>query len=201
MDIQFYDIKKCFDAMWSEETMNEMFDVGIQDDRFALLSKMNEMCQVKVKTPLGDTERFSLEQIEMQGTVPAPLKCAIQMDTLGRDCYINNTGLYQYRGATCIPALGMIDDLAGVSTCSSESIILNSIINCKVESKKLQFNWKKCVNMHFGQDVNSCQNLMIHETKMLTEKKQVYLGDTILNSGNNDENIKRRCQIGQSAIS
>ena len=82
IDIQFYDISKCFDAMWAEETMNDLYDVGVKDDRFALISKMNEKCQVKVKTPVGDTERFELNQIEMQGTVPAPLKCVVQMDTL-----------------------------------------------------------------------------------------------------------------------
>ena len=37
----------------------------------------------------------------------------------------------------------MIDDIAGVSECNMQSMTLNSIINCKIESKKLQFNKKK----------------------------------------------------------
>ena len=123
IDICIYDIKKCFDAMWAQETMNDVYDAGIQDDRFALISKMNEKCQVKVKTPVGDTDRFQLNEIEMQGTVPAPLKCSVQMDTIGRYSYANNTGLYHYRDACCIPALGMIDDISGVSECNSDSII------------------------------------------------------------------------------
>ena len=41
---------------------------------------MNDKCQVKVKTPVGDTSRFELNRIEMQGTVPAPLKCAVQIE-------------------------------------------------------------------------------------------------------------------------
>ena len=63
--------------------MNDLYDTGIKDDRFTLISKMNEKCNVKVKTPVGDTDRFTLKHIEMQGTVPAPLKCAVQMDTIG----------------------------------------------------------------------------------------------------------------------
>ena len=66
IDIQCYDISKCFDATWAEETMNDLYDVGVNDDRFALISMMNKTCQVKVKTPVGDTERFELNQIEMQ---------------------------------------------------------------------------------------------------------------------------------------
>ena len=83
IDIQFYDLEKCFDAMWAEETMNDLYDAGVQDDKFALTSLMNEKCQVKVKTPVGDTDRFELKRIEMQGTVPAPLKCAVQIDNTG----------------------------------------------------------------------------------------------------------------------
>ena len=201
IDIQFYDIKKCFDAMWAEESMNDLFDTGLKDDKFALISKMNSKCQVKVKTPVGDTNRFELEHIEMQGTVPAPLKCAVQMDTLGRYSYAYNTGLYQYRDGCCIPTLGMIDDLAGVTECNEDSITLNSVINFKVESKKLEFNWKKCVNMHIGPKKNNCKKLRIHEDQMLSSEKQVYLGDTISSTGYNDENIRARCNIGQATIS
>jgi hypothetical protein len=95
VDIQFYDLSKCFDSMWAEETMNDFYDVGVNDDKFALISLLNEKCNVKVKTPVGDTDRFELNRIEMQGTVPAPLKCAVQIDTLGRDMYMYSTGMYQ----------------------------------------------------------------------------------------------------------
>ena len=42
IDIQFYDLAKCFDAMWAEETMNDLYDAGVQDEQFALISLMNE---------------------------------------------------------------------------------------------------------------------------------------------------------------
>ena len=75
--------------------MNDIYDAGIKDDKFALIALLNEKCQVKVKTPVGETETFELTRIEMQGTVIAPLKCSVQMDTLGRDSYRNSTALYQ----------------------------------------------------------------------------------------------------------
>ena len=196
IDIQFYDLEKCFDAMWQEETMNDYYDAGVRDDKFALTSLMNEKCQVKVKTPVGDTERFELKRIEMQGTVPAPLKCAVQIDTLGKYCYSYNTGLYLYKDACYVPALSMIDDIAGVTNCTENSIVLNSIINAKIESKKLQFNLTKCVNMHIGPKKDNCQNLKLHETKMKTTEKQKYLSDTISCFGKNYENIKEKCKTG-----
>ena len=133
MDIQFYDLDKCFDSMWAEETMNDFYDAGVKDDKFALISLLNEKCNVKVKTPVGNTEAFQLNRIEMQGTVTAPIKCAVQIDTLGKNSYTYGTGLYKYRDSCSVPALGMIDDIAGVSECNANSIILNSMINAKIE--------------------------------------------------------------------
>ena len=51
--------------------MNDYYDVGIQDDKFPLISLLNKKCNVRVKTPVGDTEIFELKDIEMQGTVTA----------------------------------------------------------------------------------------------------------------------------------
>ena len=200
IDIQFYDISKCFDAMWAEETMNDIFEAGLKGDKFALMSLMNSKCRVKVKTPVGGTEIFELNNIEMQGTVPAPLKCAVQIETLGRYCYTYNTGIYYYKYVCSVPPLGMIDDIGGVAKCQDDTVILNSIKNAKIESKKLEFNLKKCVNMHIGPNIQSCPSLKIHENVMNTSSTQIYLGDKISSSGSNSENIRERCKMGHIAI-
>ena len=103
IDVNLYDIEKCFDSMWWQETMNDMWDVGVQDDKFALMAKMNQECAIAVKTPVGITERFSLKEIEMQGTVMGPLKASVQVDTLGRDCYARSEGLFVYKKCVYIP--------------------------------------------------------------------------------------------------
>ena len=60
IDVQFYDLQKCFDTMWAEETLNDLYDVGMKNEKFALISLMNEKCNVSVKTPVGETEKFQL---------------------------------------------------------------------------------------------------------------------------------------------
>ena len=109
VDLHLMDLSKCFDVMWSQETMNDLYDLGFRDDKFVLISKMNEECKVTVKTPDGTTDEFTLNNIEMQGTVPAPLKCAGQMDALGRKCYSDEKYLYEYNGCCSVPMLVMID--------------------------------------------------------------------------------------------
>ena len=45
IDINLYDIAKCFDSMWYEETMNDLWDTGIQDDKGPI-----RFCHFKEKT-------------------------------------------------------------------------------------------------------------------------------------------------------
>ena len=74
VDFQSLDIFKCFDEMWFEETHNDLFDVKVQDDKFALIAKLDAKAKVIVKTPCGPTDEFTLEQIVMQGSVFGPIK-------------------------------------------------------------------------------------------------------------------------------
>ena len=84
LDLSLYDFAKCFDAQWHEETMNDLWDVGVTDERFAVVSEMNKKCNISIRTPVGLTERFGLENIEMQGNVIWPINCSVQLDTLDK---------------------------------------------------------------------------------------------------------------------
>ena len=44
--------------------MNDLYDLGVRDDKFVLISKINEEC-ISVTTPVGKTAEFTLNNIEM----------------------------------------------------------------------------------------------------------------------------------------
>ena len=48
VDITSYDLKQCFDSMWKKETLNDFWNVGINDNKFSLVSKLNKSCDVEV---------------------------------------------------------------------------------------------------------------------------------------------------------
>ena len=79
------------------ETHNDLYDAGVQNDLFTLIAALDEKCSVRVKTPCGPTERFNLEKLVLQGSVFGPIKCSVQIDTLGRESLIQNSGLYLYK--------------------------------------------------------------------------------------------------------
>jgi hypothetical protein len=150
IDIQFYDLAQAFDSMWYQETMNDMWDSMVtRDDKFALISEMNREVDLFVKTPVGDTEVFTMKEIEQQGTGLGPIKCSNQMDSISKECIRDNPEiLYKYRNVVSIPPLGMIHDLGAVARCGPESVILNAVINAKITMKKLEYNKTKCVKLH-----------------------------------------------------
>ena len=141
VDIEIMDIKKCFDKMWYEETANDVFKAGVTDDKFTLLSNSNKTCRVAVKTPWGSiTNRITLDKLEMQGTVSAPLKALVQLDTLGKEYIEAGEGIFKYKDCVNITPFILIDDVLAVRSCGNDSVKMNAIIQSKIDTKQLVFN-------------------------------------------------------------
>ena len=103
-----------------------MFDANVTDDKFVLIANANKNSKVAVKTPWGSvTERFDLKEMEMQGTVIAPLKCSVKVDKIGKYCLENGEGIYKYKGCLSIPPLFMVDDIISISKCGIKAITTN----------------------------------------------------------------------------
>ena len=202
VDLGIYDIAKCFDKMWYAETGNDIYKAGVKDDKFVLIANSNKKSQVAVKTPWGGlTDRIELEELEMQGTVLSNIKCSVQIDSIGKDCIAENRGIFKYKDCITIPPLSMVDDVISVSSCGVNSIMVNAIIQAKVECKQLELGSKKCFNMHVGKKSKYlCPSLSIHGETMFTSEKQTYLGDILTTSGTINENILGRFNKGMGKV-
>ena len=118
IDIQIYDVQKCFDALWLEDCMLDIFETlpaQSRDDKIALLYEMNKENFVAVKTAVGLTTRKMMPKIVMQGGKWGPLKCSNTMDRIGKECVKKGKNLYKYKGKVNIMPLAMIDDLLGIN--------------------------------------------------------------------------------------
>ena len=183
--------------MWYAETHNDLFDVKVQDRKFALIAKLDEEADVIVKTPAGPTEEFKLKELIMQGSVFGPIKSTVQIDTLGRDCIKNNQGLYKYKNVVSIPPLALIDDCLGFSTCSTDAVQMNSILNSKVTSKKLRLSSDKCHHLHISKKQSKCYNNLKAGSKTMKKSEECnYLGDILSTNGSVNNTIEKRRQKG-----
>ena len=92
-----YDIQQAFDSMWVDETMNDMYEVCEPDDKLRLIYECNKESYIKVNTPFGQTDTAKVEDVEAQGSVLSPIRCAIQIDSIEKECIDNNENLYKYK--------------------------------------------------------------------------------------------------------
>ena len=225
IDLQVFDYKQCFDSLWLEECLNDVYDGGLTDDKFQVLYNTNSIVNVAIKTPVGRTTREPITRAIIQGDVFGPLLCSKQVDTIGQECLDENKYIYKYRKEVDIPPLGMVDDLLCVSACGFQTSQMNTYINFKTNIKKLQFGTNKCKKMHVGKrkEEFKCQPLSVDKweevevnleqsTKVVLEDQYIgkeeieekseekYLGDILSNDGKNIKNFKARVAKGTGII-
>ena len=96
-----------------------------------------------------------------------------------------------------IPPLALIDDCLAFSTCSTDSVQVNAILNSKIASKKLRLSSKKCHHLHISKKQSKCYyNLKAGEENMRKSEECSYLGDTLSVTGSIDATIEKRRQKG-----
>jgi hypothetical protein len=99
---------------------------------------------------------FELNKVVLQGSVFGPLKCSVQMDTLGREARQTGIGIFKYRSTVDIQALAMIDDVMSMSSCGDNSIEINAMINAKMQTKKLRLSEDKFYKIHISKNGSFC---------------------------------------------
>ena len=203
IDIQLYDLKQCFDAMWLEESMNDLCDtlpLNECDKKIALVYQNNCNNLVSVKTPFGLTERTDINKIVTQGGVWGPIQCSNQIDKLGKECLAENKHLFTYKGVVKVPPLAMIDDILAVALCGMKSVATNTFINTKIEIKKLLFSTPKCGHIHVGKCNPFCPDLEVHGETVSKSKEEKYLGDivaeTLANCNSKNTDTRKNKGIG-----
>ena len=81
LDVQIFDVSKCFDKLEYYHTANDLYRAGVSNDKFVLIANSNKSCEVSIKLPWGKSSSSSIiKDVEMQGTVLAPLKCSLSID-------------------------------------------------------------------------------------------------------------------------
>ena len=203
VDIQVFDIEKCFDALWAQECINDIYDAGLTNDKLPLLflENMNAQCAVKVNN--CKSKRIDIKNTIMQGTVWGSLFCTATMDKLGKLVYKDKELVYKYKGVVDTPCLGMVDDILSIQRCSNKSVKTNSVINAFVELKKLKFSETKCHRIHLGKpnrNPSNCPELKVHTEVMKNSAKEKYLGDIISNKGTIKATIEERKAKGYATV-
>ena len=200
LDVQIFDIEKCFDSLWLHEVINCLFDAGLRNDKLPLLFLENLNAQIAVKGNGLLSKRKNIKNIIMQGSVWGSICCVVLMDKLGKLAYNNPDILYYYKNLVGIPPLQMVDDVLAIQRCSSKSQEVNTMINTFMDLEKLTLSKSKCHNIHIGNKKVECPDLKVDDSKMENSEQEVYLGDIINKSAKAKPNLEKRKSRGYGAV-
>ena len=198
VDVQVFDVEKCFDSLWVEECINDIYESGLTNDKLNLLYLENQNANIAIKTQEGKSNRKSITNVIMQGTVWASLMCTATMDKLGKLIYKDHKMTYKYKGKVETPCLGMVDDILCIQKCATSTAKINAVVNAFIENKKLKLSQQKCSRIHIQKkkmkNQNDCLNIKVHEEIMKSSNREKYLGDLITNGTirNTIENRKNK---------
>ena len=77
------DFQLCFDGLSLPLTCKDLFDSGCKDDKLSLLYEINKTSNVAVKTSLGLTDQFQIQDNVLQGDVFGNILASNQIDKFG----------------------------------------------------------------------------------------------------------------------
>ena len=137
--LTFADAVKCFDNLWLDDGIKDLWKCGMSVRDCISIRNMNRKAVAIVETPVGVTKEIVVEDIVRQGTVSGPAICGASMDQVNTIGYKVAT---HYGPNIEINILAFVDDLVSGG---SQKTANKTITNCQMmeEKKKFLFNTKK----------------------------------------------------------
>ena len=193
----FIDMTKCFDKLWLEDGVLELWRAGLDATDARIILEMNRKARAVIETPVGKTEEIVLDNVCKQGTVFA---VQIGCKTMERVNGIRTRAVTCFGPHLNIESLTYVDDIAGGG---NKETVETTITNCSAleEKKKASVNLEKSKWMRVGTK-NKIEEMKAEvKCGRLDEvSKYKYLGTWINNKATCSINIEKRKNNGEGAM-
>ena len=94
INIIIADFQLCFDGLSLSLACKDLYSSGCKDNKLALLYDINKTNNVSVKTSVGLTEKFVLNNNVLQGDVFGNILASNQIDKFGKECLEEERNIY-----------------------------------------------------------------------------------------------------------
>ena len=187
--VTVYDFAQCFDALWLEDCIVSLWNIGIRDETLSTLYNMNKKAVIQVKTPVGTSEKFTQETIVKQGTVSGPPMCSTSTAEFVKLNKVRGFSI----GEFSISSMILVDDVLNTNGAPDDVLTSHENMEEFSQVKRLPVNGKKCFVLPINVQDSSCIPLLKHEgTNLEIVDIITYLGNMFNNKGNNKDNIEDR---------
>ena len=195
--LTFYDYSTCFDSLWLEDSMISLWNLGIRNELFAMIYKLNENSNIKVKTPFGMSDCFSSPRIVKQGSVLSSNLCSTSTAELCDTNFIGGTMV----GSLFINNLLFVDDTFDANDDTVETVESHNEIMNFSDSKRLGMNYIKCALVTLNKKPHyRTPTLLIGDDKIAQVEFAKFLGDIINEKGTNIHMIDDKVSKATAAM-
>jgi hypothetical protein len=194
--ITLYDYSQCFDSLWLSDCLLSLLKVGVDKEIVSILQKLNETCNIIVKTPVGMTEEFQMNNIVQQGSVSGGALCVASTGEIAKE----DLGKGYQIGIAILKALAFVDDIATLSSNHKDAYQSHKSVEWFSAKKRLLLNALKCLLLCINTKQNDViPRLKIGDTALKKVDSAPYLGDIFNSKGNNIDLIADRVKKGKAA--
>ena len=195
--ITFYDYTTCFDSLWLEDSMISLWNLGIQNELFALIFKLNEKSTIRVKTPFGMSDYFNSPRIVKQGSVLSSNLCSSSTAEL---CDTNPYGGTMV-GSLLISSVLYVDDTTDLNEDVNETDESHGEIMNLSGSKRLSMNQPKCGILTINKKPHyTTPTLTIGDGQVAQIRLSKLLGDIVNEKGTNLDMIDDKVNSAKAAM-
>ena len=97
IQISVTDVKKGFDKLWLQSTINALYEAGLTNHTLNILYAENKNAEVAIKINGKLTKRVHVKDVVMQGSVWGSMKCTTTMDKLNKTMLKEDNLNYHYK--------------------------------------------------------------------------------------------------------
>ncbi len=199
--ITVYDFEQCFDALWLEDCIVALWELGVRDDVLTIMYNMNKQAKIQVKTPAGTSKVFTKPSIVKQGTVAGPAMCS----TSTAEFVTANKGVKGFPiGPHAIKTMILVDDVSNTNLDVPDVIQSHKNILAFSNLKRAPLSGGKCfilpVNVKRDKDKERIPVLKVGNTRMEVKEKVMYLGVMYNSKGDNQDLIEHRTQQAKTCM-
>ena len=78
----FADAVKCFNKLWLNDCLLEMYNLSYDPNTLKILYEMNKETDIIIRTPVGNIDTIQVNEVVKQGMIFGPIMCCVETSTV-----------------------------------------------------------------------------------------------------------------------
>ena len=188
--IVYIDLEKCFDNLWLEDGVIELWKSGMNPLDADIIYRMNQNANIKIMTPAGETSNINVKNVVKQGTIYGPRICNKVVERVNN---INERAITYYSPNIELQSLQYVDDISGVGSKETIETIVRNVQTFE-KKKKATVKLSKSGYMIIKTKDQKEEEIKVDVRNGSLERRTEYryLGTWINEKGTCELNIKKK---------